>query len=89
MEMDFFLTCFPLQLEPARQNGPRQFLSNERQNFFILVDYDFLTFPACFYVPIIFSNLNSNCSNSLDLRNLQEQVKKAFCYHKFSCPSTV
>ena len=23
------------------------------------------------------------------MRNLQEQVKKAFCYHKFSCPSTV
>ena len=23
----------------------------------------FLTFPACFWIPIIFSNLNSNCSN--------------------------
>ena len=34
-----------------------------------------LTFPACFYIPIIFSNLNSNCSNLLYLRNLQEQVK--------------
>ena len=42
----------------------------------------FLTFPACFSIPIIFSNLNSNCSNSLDIRNLQEQVKKAFCYQK-------
>ena len=31
-------------------------------------------------IPIIFSNLNSNCSNSLYLRNLQEEVKKAFCY---------
>ena len=29
-----------------------------------------------------FSNLNSNCSNLLNLRNLQEQVKKAFCYQK-------
>ena len=38
----------------------------------------FLTFPACFYIPNIFSNLNSNCSNVLDLRNLQQQVKKAF-----------
>ena len=37
----------------------------------------FLTFPACFYIPIIFSNLNSNCSNLLYLRNLQELVKKA------------
>ena len=42
----------------------------------------FLTFPADFLIPIIFSNLNSNCSDLLDLRNLQEQVKKAFCYQK-------
>ena len=42
----------------------------------------FLTFPACFKIPIFFSNLNSNCSNLSDLRNLQEQVKKAFCYQK-------
>ena len=40
----------------------------------------FLTFPACFKIPIFFSNLNSDCSNVLDLRNLQEQVEKAFCY---------
>ena len=26
--------------------------------------------------------MNYNCSNFLDLRNLQEQVKKAFCYQK-------
>ena len=34
--------------------------------------------------PISFSNLNmnSNCSNLLDTRNLQEQVKKAFCHQK-------
>ena len=49
----------------------------------------FLTFPACFYIPIIFSNLNYNCSNFLDLRNLQEQVKKAFCYQKLFWPFTV
>ena len=42
----------------------------------------FLTFPACFYIPVCFSNLNSNCSILFDLRNLQEQVKKAFCYQK-------
>ena len=34
------------------------------------------TFPADFYILIIFSYLKSNCSNILDLRNLQEQVKK-------------
>ena len=30
---------------------------------------------------MIFCNLNYNCSNLLDLRNFQEQVKKAFCYN--------
>ena len=47
-------------------------------NFMVWLDgkYYFLTFPACFSIPITFSNLNSNCSNSLDMRNLQEQVKK-------------
>ena len=49
---------------------------------FFLEKNIFLTFPACFQIPIIFSNLNSNCPNLLDLKNLQEQVKKAFCYQK-------
>ena len=47
----------------------------------------FLTFPACFLIPIIFCNLN--CSNSLDMRNLQEQGKKAICYEKIFSPFTV
>ena len=33
--------------------------------------------------------MNSNCSNSLDLRNILEQVKKAFCYQKLYWPFTV
>ena len=49
----------------------------------------FLTIPACFWIPIFFSNMNSNCSNLLDMRNLQEQVKKAFCYQKLFWPFTV
>ena len=49
----------------------------------------FLTFPACFSIPIFFSDLNYNCSNLLDMRNLQEQVKKAFCYQKLFWPFTV
>ena len=49
----------------------------------------FLTFPACFLIPIIFSNLNSNCSNLFNLRNLQEQVKKALLYQKLFWPLTV
>ena len=44
----------------------------------------FLTFPACFRIPIFFSNLNSNCSYLSYLGNLQEQVKKAFCTK--NCP---
>ena len=40
-------------------------------------------------MPIFFSNWISNCSNLLDLRNLQEQVKKAFCYQKLFWPFTV
>ena len=41
---------------------------------------------ACFKIHIIFFNLNSNCPNLLDLRNLQEQVKKVFCYQKLFWP---
>ena len=33
--------------------------------------------------------MNLNCSNLLDMRNLQEQVKKAFCYQKLFWPFTV
>ena len=32
--------------------------------------------------------LNYNCSNSLDMRNLQEQAKKALCYQKLFWPFT-
>ena len=42
-----------------------------------------------FLNPNNFFNLNSNCSNLLDLINLQEQVKKAFCYQKLFWPFTV
>ena len=33
--------------------------------------------------------MNSTCSNLLDMRNLQEQVKKAFCHQKLFWPFTV
>ena len=32
----------------------------------------------------LFSILNYNCSDLLGMRNIQEQVKKAFCYQKLS-----
>ena len=38
---------------------------------------------------MIFSNLNSNWSNLLDMRNIQEQVKKTCCYQKLFWPFTV
>ena len=38
----------------------------------------FSNFSCMFLNPNNFSNLNSNCSNLLDLRNLQEQAKKHF-----------
>ena len=44
----------------------------------------FSHFPECFLIPIIISGLNSNCSDLSDMRNLQEQVKKAFCIPKIA-----
>ena len=62
----------------------------------------FLTFPACFsqseyFFPIwitivlIASTLINHYdrSNFLDMRHLQEQVKKAFCYQQLFWPFTV
>ena len=36
-----------------------------------------------------FFNLNSYCPNLLDIRNLQEHVKKTFCYQNLFWPFTV
>ena len=49
----------------------------------------FLTFHACFLIPTIYSKMNSNFSNLSNVRNLQEQVKKAFYYQKLFWPFTV
>ena len=46
----------------------------------------FLTFPTDFWIPEKFFNFNSNL---LDMRNLKEKVKKAFCYQNLSWPSPV
>ena len=59
-----------------------QFIKLGYVSSFYQIKTYFLTFPACFSIPNFFSNLNYNCSNLLDMRNLQEQVKKAFCYQK-------
>ena len=46
---------------------------------------------SCMFLNLnnFFSNLNSNCSNLLDMGNLQEQIKKAFCYQKLFRPLSV
>ena len=46
-------------------------------------------FPESFSIPTIFSDQNYDCSNVLDLRNPQEQVKNAFCSKKLICLFTV
>ena len=42
----------------------------------------FSNFSCMFLILNIFFCLNFNFSNLLDMRNLQEQGKKAFCYQK-------
>jgi hypothetical protein len=49
----------------------------------------FSNFSCMFLYPKVFSRLNSNCSNLLDMRNLQEQVKKPSCYLKLFWPFIV
>ena len=50
---------------------------------------NFSNFSCMFLNPNIFFQFEFNCSNLLDMRNLQEQVKKAFCYQKLLWPCTV
>ena len=42
--------------------------------------YLFSNFSCRYLNPIIFSNLNSDSSKVLDLRNLQEPIQKAVCF---------
>ena len=63
-------------------------LNSERSEQFLVTEC-FSNFSCMFLNPNNSSNLNSNCSKSYDVRNLQEQVKKAFCYQKMFWPFTV
>ena len=74
---------FSLRLE-IRNNSSHPSTVNHYVSF-----CHFLTFPACFSIPIIFSNFDFNCYNLSSLKNLQEQVKKAFCYQELFWPFTV
>ena len=49
----------------------------------------FSIFFCRFLNPNYFFNLNSNCTKVLDLRNLQEQVKKNILFHKLFWPFNV
>ena len=48
--------------------------------------HSFSNFFCMFLNPNNFFQHDSNCSNLLDMRNLQEQVKKAFYYQKLFWP---
>ena len=68
--------------------GTKQILSN----YYLRLKNKFSNFSCMFLNPSIFFNLNTNCSNLtnlLDMRNLQEQAEKAFCYQKLFWPFTV
>ena len=69
-------------------------MQNKLENFFcwplfLKIENVFPNFSCMFLNPNTFSNSNSNCSNSYDLRNLQEQVKKALCHQKLFWPFTI
>ena len=86
----FFNKRFLLEIETAfKKMGSLMFSIPDRSSVNTEQQFFFLTFPACFYIPIFFSNLNSNYSSLIDMKNLQEQVKKAFCYQKLFWPFTV
>ena len=54
-----------------------------------LKEHPFSKFSCMFLNPNIFFQIEFYCPNFLDMRNVQEYVKKAFCYQKLFWPSTV
>ena len=66
-----------------------QKISNEQKGLepekIVSTDVIFSNLSCMFLNPNIFFNFNSKCSNILGMRNLQEQVKKVFCYQKLDC----
>ena len=81
-------------------NSSCDLLSNARKPFWTLPEKitfrlsnsspEYFSNFSCRFLNLnYFSNLNPDCSNVFDLRNLQEQVKNAFCYQKLFWPFTV
>ena len=65
-------------------NMPNDTSSIDKESNSILLSHEKIATLGGIFLHVsksqyFFSNLNSNCSNLLDMRNLQEQVKKAFC----------
>ena len=56
--------------------------------FFLIIKKRFKYF-SYFTYRFLNPNLHSNCSNVLYLRNIQKQVKKAFCFKLLFWPFTV
>ena len=77
---DFSAGKDPISCSHASANSEQIFSSDNGRGFFFYAKVNclFLSFPACFLIPITFSNFNFNRSNLLDMRNLQEKVKNAF-----------
>ena len=73
---------FVAQEEPKRKNNRRYILIHSI--------HFFSNFSCMFLKPkLFFSNFDPNSSNLLDIRNLQEQGKKAICYRKLFRPFIV
>ena len=78
-----------VEAERIMVENQKKIEEQQRKMVSTFTNFHFLTFPADFQILISFCFLNYSCFNFLDLRNLQEQVKTAFCYQKLFWPFTV
>ena len=90
----FVLFASKINVESMKKNPLSTFnmslLQKRTSCEYVLTCHHISNISCMFLNPNIFlSNLNSNCSDLLDLRNLQEQVKKAFRYQNLFWPFTV
>ena len=71
-----------VEAERIMVENQKKIEEQQRKMVSTFTNFHFLTFPADFQILISFCFLNYSCFNFLDLRNLQEQVRKTFCYQK-------
>ena len=75
---DYLICVWVSIFSSSRKNNKVESSKNSicpQLQFFLKFELIFSNFSCMFLNPNIFSDLNSNCYNSLDLRNLQEYVK--------------